>query len=87
VSTRCVQSVIERQRASRANRSVSAQSGADAEPAGFGLDREAAQPCYHFATQLDGTRQNRLVWPQDGQCVLGPETLTKQHRQAGMFIG
>jgi len=35
--------------------------------------------CYHFATQLDGTGQNKTVWPPAYGCNLGPKTLTKQH--------
>jgi hypothetical protein len=33
--------------------------------------------CYHFATQLDGTRRNGLVRRRDCECVLGPKTFTK----------
>src|SRR5207247_2278226 len=48
-----------------------------------GLDHR--QPnCYHFATQLGGTRRNRLVWRLE--CVLGPKTLIRWHatERAGM---
>src|SRR5262249_24589624 len=33
--------------------------------------------CYHFATQLDGTRRNGVVWQRDCECVFGPKILTK----------
>jgi len=35
--------------------------------------------CYHFATQLGGTRQNGLVRRRGEESVLGPKTLTKWH--------
>src|SRR5262249_25062017 len=40
---------------------------------------EAAATCYHFATQLDGTRRNRLVRRRGYWRVLGPKTLTRRH--------
>src|SRR5262249_7428780 len=47
---------------------------------------QAVHPCYHFATQLDGTRWNGLAWRRGCECVLGPKILTKWHatERAGM---
>src|SRR5215831_4732473 len=46
-------------------------------------------PCYHFATQLGGTRWNGLVRRRGCASILGPKTLTKWHviELAGMAEG
>jgi hypothetical protein len=45
--------------------------------------------CYHFATQLDGTRQNGLIRSDDSARLLALKTLTKGHRKewGGMAKG
>jgi hypothetical protein len=45
-------------------------------PAAQGGARHGVFSATAFATQLDGTRQNRLVQPQGWQRLLGPKTLT-----------
>src|SRR6516165_2156117 len=51
-------------------------SAAFAAPPSWFMHRVA---CYHFATQLDGTRRNRPVRWRDREGVQGPKTLTKWH--------